>query len=672
MLNDKINIEIIIQEILYSKYNDSKEEFDKQFIYCLQNSKKCHFSAKFKDYLIYDYIDEFFKNKYTLNESLNKLPKIALYYKSYLSFFCRPFFKNFYLNNLIQNYYDTKAEIFYKETYENKNNQILKRKKKDLNNNFNNIIFDSKTKKIIENSNLLTTIDLNNDNLKSSEDFFTIKTQNDGLIDILNNLTINSINDPLKKKKIEIKENIKKNESSISTNNKTIKKSIDNINNNINNMNKIKLTKTNSIDKKEPDFIFSKSPKRGLFNLYKKHKVEKETNFANVNSLGNINSPKFSSCSNLAQFKKCKPIKKSKNSFINSNLTNYQKKNLNNNIKNSKMKISYSRSNINYSKTILENKKNNRTNSFSKSNKSNDKKDKNSLKKNNNQKLINNYLLNCLSSHVNNNLIKSKNNKINKIKQNFKYSIDLKSKSNLNLFSVRNNKNNNSKPLNINYMNSIPKKNIFQNSKINNNTLSKNKKIITKNNKSVETLNKNLNNNNNIFKEKIKEDDYNINNNININKNSSNYSLLNNSFHKLKNQKSIIKNKSNPKLIKNNNKSCYNTSGENKIKNLNRDLEKLINKIKINLNSNRYINGLLSAKNKPSQISSNLLKFEYLVPNCNLKNINFIKNNKSINLKETSRGNNIKNKSKEMSLFSSREESIKKNKKNNYFNSSAK
>jgi hypothetical protein len=130
MLNDKINIEIIIQEILYSKYNDSKEEFDKQFIYCLQNSKKCHFSAKFKDYLIYDYIDEFFKNKYTLNESLNKLPKIALYYKSYLSFFCRPFFKNFYLNNLIQNYYDTKAEIFYKETYENKSNQILKRKKK--------------------------------------------------------------------------------------------------------------------------------------------------------------------------------------------------------------------------------------------------------------------------------------------------------------------------------------------------------------------------------------------------------------------------------------------------------------------------------------------------------------------------------------------------------------
>ena len=672
MLNDKINIEIIIQEILYSKYNDCKEEFDKQFIYCLQHSKKCHFSAKFKDYLIYDYIDEFFKNKYTLNESLNKLPKIALYYKSYLSFFCRPFFKNFYLNNLIQNYYDTKAEIFYKETYENKSNQILKRKKKDFNNNFNNIIFDSKTKKIIENSNLLTTFDLNSDNLKSNEDFFTIKTQNDGLIDILNNLTTNSINDPLKKKKKEIKENIKKNESSISTNNKTIKKSIENINN-INNVNKIKLTKTNSIDKKEPDFIFSKSPKRGLFNLYKKHKVEKDTNF-NVNSLGNINSPKFSSCSNLAQFKKCKPIKKSKNSFINSNLTNYQKKNLNNNIKNSKMKISYSRSNINYSKTILENKKNNRTNSFSKSNKSNEKKDKKSLKKNNNKKLINNYLVNCLSSHTNNNnFIKSKNYKINDIKQNFKNSIDLKSKSNLNIFSVRNNKNNNTKPLNINYMNSIPKKNIFQNSKINNNTLSKSKKLNSKNNKSVETLNKILNNNNILIKEKIKEDDYNNNfnmNNHNINKNSGNYSLHNNSFHKVKSQKSMIKNKSNSKLIKNN-KSCYHTNGENKIKNLSKDLEKLINKIKINLNSNRYLNGLLSAKNKTSQNSSNLLKFEYLVPNNNLKNINFVKNNKSINLKESSRGNNLKNKSKEISLFSSREGSLIKNKKN-HFNSSAK
>ena len=75
-------------------------------------------------------IDEFLKKSYFLDELIPKLPQISLYYYHYLSFFCRPFFKNFFYNNTIQNYFDNKAEIFYKETYEVKNNKNLKKKKK--------------------------------------------------------------------------------------------------------------------------------------------------------------------------------------------------------------------------------------------------------------------------------------------------------------------------------------------------------------------------------------------------------------------------------------------------------------------------------------------------------------------------------------------------------------
>ena len=106
------NKSIIINQNLINKYGNSNEECNKQFIYSLLNNKKCHYTSIFKDYLIYDYIDEFLKKGYSIQESKLKLPKISIYYFHYLSFFCRPFFRNFYYNNIIQNYFDNKAEIF--------------------------------------------------------------------------------------------------------------------------------------------------------------------------------------------------------------------------------------------------------------------------------------------------------------------------------------------------------------------------------------------------------------------------------------------------------------------------------------------------------------------------------------------------------------------------------
>jgi hypothetical protein len=43
---------------------NSKEELNKQYINSLLNNKKCHYSSMFKDYLIYDFIDEFLKKYY--------------------------------------------------------------------------------------------------------------------------------------------------------------------------------------------------------------------------------------------------------------------------------------------------------------------------------------------------------------------------------------------------------------------------------------------------------------------------------------------------------------------------------------------------------------------------------------------------------------------------------
>ncbi len=132
MFKEKIKSPLLIKQILFSKYGDSKTELNKQYIYSLLKNKKCHFSSLFKDYLIYDYIDEFLRKIYFIDELKAKLPQISLYYYHYLSFFCRPFFKNFYYNNIIQNYFDNKAEIFYKETYENKNNNNFIKKKKKI------------------------------------------------------------------------------------------------------------------------------------------------------------------------------------------------------------------------------------------------------------------------------------------------------------------------------------------------------------------------------------------------------------------------------------------------------------------------------------------------------------------------------------------------------------
>ena len=118
-------IEEKMKKYLNNKYNN-RENLNYQYIgLIIQNlifNKNTHLVSVFKDYMIIDYIEEFLKRFYKKNESKNKLPQISLFYKNYLKFFCSPTLKHIYINNLIHNRCEKKAEFFYNENYKNKKN----------------------------------------------------------------------------------------------------------------------------------------------------------------------------------------------------------------------------------------------------------------------------------------------------------------------------------------------------------------------------------------------------------------------------------------------------------------------------------------------------------------------------------------------------------------------
>ena len=63
--------------------------------------------------------EEFLKIYYRKYESKPRLLKLSEYYKNYHLFFCRPNFTDFVISDLMENNGDDKAEIFYKNNYEN-------------------------------------------------------------------------------------------------------------------------------------------------------------------------------------------------------------------------------------------------------------------------------------------------------------------------------------------------------------------------------------------------------------------------------------------------------------------------------------------------------------------------------------------------------------------------
>ncbi len=83
-------------------------------------NKNTHLVSTFKDFMIWDYIEEFLKRYYNNYESKERVPKFASFYKNYLKFFCIPTFKDIYCNEMIHNFSEKKAELFYNANYRKK------------------------------------------------------------------------------------------------------------------------------------------------------------------------------------------------------------------------------------------------------------------------------------------------------------------------------------------------------------------------------------------------------------------------------------------------------------------------------------------------------------------------------------------------------------------------
>ena len=247
------------------KYNSNSQIKNIMLINNLINCKSSHFLAIFKDYLITDYIEEFLRRIYFLNESIERIPKLYNYYKNYLTFFCKPVFIDSFSNEIIKNYGDLNAECFYKNNLLKKRShhedkRILDKKflgKDMIKNNVNNkeelveTVFTKSIKNSIDNINEEDSVGNNkkgmiDNNLFTSE--FSSKMQqemiganiwgydNDNMVSDGNSLLlmINEIKDIQNNKKITEKTikinknvsngNYKKNNNAKNNSNKYISK----------------------------------------------------------------------------------------------------------------------------------------------------------------------------------------------------------------------------------------------------------------------------------------------------------------------------------------------------------------------------------------------------------------------------------------------------------------
>ena len=215
-------------------------------------NKNTHLVSTFKDYMIWDYVEEFLKRYYNDKESGERVPKFALFYKNYLKFFCIPTFKDIFSNEMIHNFNEKKAELFYNENYKKKkeNNSyqedcgIYEESESDeesdsktMNNNIEKTIFNETVKKKIERYSPINTsmaLPESDTKLKPDDSGLLVTSSNESsLVNIMKGMIPPPPPVPKIKKNSKNNNNSKK---SVSHNNKNNNKSNDN-NSNINSNN---------------------------------------------------------------------------------------------------------------------------------------------------------------------------------------------------------------------------------------------------------------------------------------------------------------------------------------------------------------------------------------------------------------------------------------------------
>ena len=264
--------------LLYSKYGDVREDYYTSFINQIMYKCSSHFHIQYKEIQYNDFIIEFLRRFYKKKEVKDRIPNLYEYYKNYHLFYLKPILRNFYLENIMHNYQDKKAEIFYKNNYTRTTNEKNISDENSITSSLsssdhytnNKIIFNTKTKLILDGKNN------NSSNSNSSFMYFNISKIK----------KINNLNENLR---LSIKTN---DENTLNELMKELKN--DNKNNNNNNDSKSKKknnktkTQRNSRKNNSPK-IHSKSP---TFQIHHQIQVIKSTN-NNINNNYNLISPQM-------------------------------------------------------------------------------------------------------------------------------------------------------------------------------------------------------------------------------------------------------------------------------------------------------------------------------------------------------------------------------------------
>ena len=212
--------------LLFNEYNCTKEGYEILIVNNLLHNKPCHIVSVFKENMIQDYIDEFLKRIYRLDESKERVPKYAKFYRNFLLLFCKPTICDLELNEIIKKHSEEKAEEYYRKKFpednlDNSEEEI--ERSEELSSTIkeeNKTIFTSTLKNSIDNNTMITNSPLTNTNndmtltLRDTERFESVNgykgkdtnvitTEENTLISILDNM-----NNKQKKKNKNISKNI--------------------------------------------------------------------------------------------------------------------------------------------------------------------------------------------------------------------------------------------------------------------------------------------------------------------------------------------------------------------------------------------------------------------------------------------------------------------------------
>ena len=142
-----IELKIMISSAFFFSYKTDENTYNYKLITDIIYNEKTKLVAKFKDFLIYDDISEFFRRYYLFNESSNRIKKLSKFYENYSKIYPNyiiiPESKYLYKN------IRKKQKIIDKINHIDEENKENKNKLEKENQNENNILFNTEIKNSI-------------------------------------------------------------------------------------------------------------------------------------------------------------------------------------------------------------------------------------------------------------------------------------------------------------------------------------------------------------------------------------------------------------------------------------------------------------------------------------------------------------------------------------------